>query len=343
MFTLASRFLGIPRFLQSIKQQLQSRVSRSPSPSSTTNNSGKMSGRRIDMLVAATLYLLSTFIPCDGTAASEDEEYGEVIGLSLPPLKLGMSICALKADSGPCKALHPRYHFDIQTRRCESFNFGGCKGNENNFLTLKECQEKCIIKDLSEKRKKSRHNNEKPSFCLLENDPGVCRGLISRYFYNKESQQCEKFQYGGCLGNQNNFKSLQECQDTCHDRVSSTNSLQTDDDHQVFSTMNNNSAPLIKQELSRLPSLCVMPVDRGLCKANEKRFFYSLTTGRCHPFSYTGCGGNENNFTSRKSCLQMCKKGFIPKKGQKGVMRIRRKRKKQVVKLVDGEIVIERV
>ncbi|KAG8124839.1 hypothetical protein E2320_020110 [Naja naja] len=270
---------------------------------------------------------------------------------------------------------HP-LSFDIHTRHCELFNFGGCQGNENNFLTLDECKEICVIKDVPEKTKKLRLNNEKPSFCLLENDPGVCRGLISRYFYNKESQQCEKFQYGGCLGNQNNFKSLQECQNTCHDRVPSANSLKIDDDHAVFSTVSNNSAPLIKQvvhqgernswkktdhgcyifllaictfiqmcfwelaELSLLPSLCVMPMDRGLCKANEKRFFYNLTIGKCRPFSYTGCGGNENNFTSRKACVKMC---FISKKGQKGVMKMRRKRKKQLAKLVDGEIVIERI
>ncbi|XP_034285046.1 tissue factor pathway inhibitor isoform X1 [Pantherophis guttatus] len=302
-----------------------------------------MNGRRINMFVTATLYLLSQFVLCDGTAASENEEYAEIIGLNSSPLILGMSICALKADSGPCKALHTRYHFNIHTHHCELFNFGGCQGNENNFLTLDECQEKCVVKDVPAKIKKSRLKNEKPSFCLLENDPGVCRGLISRYFYNKESQQCEKFQYGGCLGNQNNFKSLQECQNTCHDRVPSANSLQIDDDHTVLGTISNNSAPLIKQELSLLPSLCVMPMDRGLCKANEKRFFYNQTTGRCRPFSYTGCGGNENNFTSRKACVQMCKKGFISKKGQKGVRKIHRKRKKQLVKVVDGEIVIERI
>lgn len=68
---------------------------------------------------------------------------------------------------------------------------------------------------------------------------------------------------------------------------------------------------LLCLELSLLPSLCVMPMDRGLCKANEKRFFYNQTAGRCRPFSYTGCGGNENNFTSRKACVQMCKKGTV--------------------------------
>nr|CAH8840414.1 unnamed protein product [Trichobilharzia regenti] len=53
------------------------------------------------------------------------------------------------------------------------------------------------------------------SICFLEKDPGTCRGYFSRYFYNKETKLCEIFKYGGCLGNQNNFKSLEECQTTC--------------------------------------------------------------------------------------------------------------------------------
>lgn len=56
---------------------------------------------------------------------------------------------------------------------------------------------------------------EKPNFCYQEKDPGICRGFFSRYFYNKETKICEIFKYGGCLGNQNNFKSLEECQTTC--------------------------------------------------------------------------------------------------------------------------------
>uniref|UniRef100_A0A8B9ED07 Tissue factor pathway inhibitor n=1 Tax=Anser cygnoides TaxID=8845 RepID=A0A8B9ED07_ANSCY len=53
------------------------------------------------------------------------------------------------------------------------------------------------------------------SICALKKDPGTCRGFFSRYFYNKETKLCEIFKYGGCLGNQNNFKSLEECQTTC--------------------------------------------------------------------------------------------------------------------------------
>jgi len=67
-----------------------------------------------------------------------------VTGAALPPLKLGHSVCAMKVDEGPCKAIHMRYYFNIQSRECEIFEYGGCHGNENNFLTLEECQKKCV-------------------------------------------------------------------------------------------------------------------------------------------------------------------------------------------------------
>ncbi|XP_061468670.1 tissue factor pathway inhibitor [Rhineura floridana] len=339
---------GITFWSQKGKKQAQHSLRNSPfwgNVQSALKLLGKASRMRMDVFLAAVLYLLSSYVPCHGTATSADgEDYVHVVGPALPPLKLGMSICALKADGGPCKALNTRYHFDIQTRQCEIFNYGGCEGNENNFLTLKECQETCIVPDLpkKKKKKKSRFKKEKPSYCLLENDPGICRGLISRYFYNKESLKCEKFQYGGCLGNQNNFHTLKECQNTCQDSLPLANSLQIDDNSMPFNSTNN-SAPVLKQEAALLPSLCVMHMDRGLCKANEKRFYYNHTLGKCRPFSYSGCGGNENNFTTRKSCLRMCKKGFIKNQRQPGRMKIRRKRKKRPVELIDGEIVIERI
>ena len=36
------------------------------------------------------------------------------------------------------------------------------------------------------------------------------------------------------------------------------------------------------------------------------RYFYDQT-GDCSQFLYTGCGGNENNFLSRASCLSSCR------------------------------------
>ncbi|NXE97336.1 TFPI1 inhibitor, partial [Menura novaehollandiae] len=223
----------------------------------------------------------------------------------LPPLNLRHSFCAMKADDGPCKAIHMRYYFNIQSRKCELFEYGGCHGNENNFLTLEECQKTCVV---TGRYPFSYPSFKKPDFCFHEKDPGICRGYFSRYFYNKETKLCEAFKYGGCLGNQNNFKSLEECQTTCQDNCKLLSSL--------FLVL-----LLYKQclllltlfflvflEPPPIPSLCMTPMDRGLCRAKELRFFYNYLTGRCRPFSYSGCGGNENNFISRKSCLRICKK-----------------------------------
>ena len=44
---------------------------------------------------------------------------------------------------------------------------------------------------------------------------GPCRGAFPRYFYNTTSEKCEKFIYGGCNANDNNFFTLHECQEQC--------------------------------------------------------------------------------------------------------------------------------
>ncbi|XP_066491421.1 tissue factor pathway inhibitor isoform X2 [Tiliqua scincoides] len=321
---------------------------------------------KMDVFLGTTVYLLFSCVPYHVIASSEGGE--ELEGPGLPPLRLGHSICAFKADGGPCKAIDMRYHFNIHTRQCEIFEFGGCGGNENNFLTLQECQEKCIVPDFPEKTKRTRLKTGKPPYCLLDNDPGICRGLFSRYFYNKESQQCEKFEYGGCLGNANKFLTLEECQDTCQESLPSVNYLKMDEEEKtpfrelnssIFSakqvnslevdngegallTVLNDSVPAQKQELTKVPSVCLMPMDRGLCRATEKRFFYNYTIAKCRPFSYSGCGGNENNFVNKKTCLRMCKKDFLKKREQQGIMKIHRKRRKRPLKQKDEESAVEK-
>ncbi|CAN8031690.1 unnamed protein product [Ixodes persulcatus] len=51
--------------------------------------------------------------------------------------------------------------------------------------------------------------------CKLSPDKGVCRGRIYRFYYNQSSGQCLPFIYGGCMGNPNNFWTIEDCEAAC--------------------------------------------------------------------------------------------------------------------------------
>jgi len=44
---------------------------------------------------------------------------------------------------------------------------------------------------------------------------GDCKTVMIRYFYNAYTGLCERFRYGGCGGNKNNFLTKEECMKTC--------------------------------------------------------------------------------------------------------------------------------
>uniref|UniRef100_V9KIA0 Tissue factor pathway inhibitor n=1 Tax=Callorhinchus milii TaxID=7868 RepID=V9KIA0_CALMI len=185
---------------------------------------------------------------------------------NIPELQYGHEICTLQAKTGRCKAYFRKFFFNILTQNCELFTYGGCDGNENRFETIEECEAKCKVKD-------------KRNPCLLNFDAGPCRALFTRYFYNQVTKQCETFSYGGCLGNKNNFHTLEHCQNKCQ-----------------------------KKKLN-VPEICKPSLQKGDCKDSLKRFFYNITIDKCEMFIYTGCGGNTNNFDKKRTCNQVCRKG----------------------------------
>uniref|UniRef100_A0A672I1P4 WAP, follistatin/kazal, immunoglobulin, kunitz and netrin domain containing 2 n=1 Tax=Salarias fasciatus TaxID=181472 RepID=A0A672I1P4_SALFA len=44
---------------------------------------------------------------------------------------------------GPCKAYEPRWAYSGALRQCQSFVYGGCEGNDNNFESKEACEETC--------------------------------------------------------------------------------------------------------------------------------------------------------------------------------------------------------
>lgn len=52
--------------------------------------------------------------------------------------------------------------------------------------------------------------------CFLPPIKGPCKARHERYYFDSEAGLCKKFDYGGCEGNENRFKTLEECSEKCN-------------------------------------------------------------------------------------------------------------------------------
>uniref|UniRef100_W5MXT3 Amyloid-beta A4 protein n=1 Tax=Lepisosteus oculatus TaxID=7918 RepID=W5MXT3_LEPOC len=52
-------------------------------------------------------------------------------------------VCSEEAETGPCRAMLPRWYFDSSEGRCAQFIYGGCGGNRNNFESEDYCLSVC--------------------------------------------------------------------------------------------------------------------------------------------------------------------------------------------------------
>lgn len=51
--------------------------------------------------------------------------------------------------------------------------------------------------------------------CKLPKKLGTCNKAKKRYYFNQQTGKCEKFEYGGCDKNKNNFKKRKHCEKAC--------------------------------------------------------------------------------------------------------------------------------
>lgn len=151
-------------------------------------------------------------------------------------------ICFLPAVTGRCRASFVRYFFNESSEECEQFIYGGCAGNLNRFETIDECKLTCqsslhdsglfvtfiglfVSKIFSGKTDKKRikiaNDDDKYRICRMPSQSGDCNESLKRWFY--EFGECREFTYTGCNGNENNFKTQNECSSFCSG-VKGTNS-----------------------------------------------------------------------------------------------------------------------
>lgn len=133
--------------------------------------------------------------------------------------------CAQPPASGMCLAYFPSYYYNPSTKTCESFIYGGCQGNSNRFFSFDDCMAKCgdykqetndfklILENGEEQSPSASEPQVEENVCSLSSEMGPCRASFPRFYF--AGDKCEEFIYGGCEGNGNNFKSVEECQQRC--------------------------------------------------------------------------------------------------------------------------------
>uniref|UniRef100_A0A5F8GZ44 Kunitz-type protease inhibitor 2 n=1 Tax=Monodelphis domestica TaxID=13616 RepID=A0A5F8GZ44_MONDO len=147
-------------------------------------------------------------------------------------------LCHAPRVVGRCRASIPRWWYNVTDQACQTFVYGGCGGNENNFLTRKECLRVCAgVTEYSANEAPARRSGAHepgPSapkkqdseafpgndfnyedYCAAKAVTGPCRAAFQRWFFDAEKNTCAHFIYGGCRGNKNSYLTQEDCMSKC--------------------------------------------------------------------------------------------------------------------------------
>ena len=64
--------------------------------------------------------------------------------------------------------------------------------------------------------------------------------------------------------------------------------------------------PVADEAPASQPEECLLAAEQGPCEADIQAWHFDAESGTCQQFSYGGCEGNTNNFSSEEQCQARC-------------------------------------
>ncbi|KAL3195688.1 hypothetical protein MRX96_001810 [Rhipicephalus microplus] len=195
--------------------------------------------------------------------------------------------------------------FNVHSGKCEEFVYGGCEGNENKYRSKEECRKTCAELSTSLNVNAGRKLEESqphvnPFACYVAPDQGPCRASIPRYYFDNDTQTCQRFTYGGCEGNANNYETAEQCKASCKPFQSQFAVR--------LKFVSKLGCTVFLQPETEYEGKCLARPERGPCLAYMPLWGYDAKQGQCVEFIYGGCDGNDNKYTTEEECLSSCKK-----------------------------------